>query len=302
MTYLDLLSTGPMVSIQDAGRQGVLRHGLSASGPMDHSAYRLGGQLLDGKAGAALEFGPGRLLFRLDGGPVRAAFTGGRQRLRIGEQAFDWNSVAEILPGAEVEVTPGEGGNFGYVRFDRQIDVPELLGSRSTNLIAGIGGLEGRTLRSGDRLELIEISDDFDEGSPAWNGAESAENVPLRVLWGIHADLFATEVRERFVAGAFTVSTRFDRMAMRLDDKGGIFKDQKHLSLVSDVVIPGDIQILGDGTPIVLMRDHQPTGGYPRIATVIGPDLDRLAQMRPRSEVRFAPVTVEHAQRILAGR
>jgi allophanate hydrolase subunit 2 len=90
-----------------------------------------------------------------------------------------------------------------------------------------------------------------------------------------------------------------DRMGVRLIDRSGVFRDAAALSLVSDAIVPGDIQILGDGTPIVLMRDHQPTGGYPRIATVIDADLDRFAQLRPGAEVRFLPVTVTHAQELM---
>jgi allophanate hydrolase subunit 2 len=85
-------------------------------------------------------------------------------------------------------------------------------------------------------------------------------------------------------------------MGVRLRDPGGVFAGQRRLSLVSDAIVPGDIQILGDGVPIVLMRDHQPTGGYPRIATVVSADLDRFAQMRPGAPVRFRPVTLEHAR------
>ena len=85
-------------------------------------------------------------------------------------------------------------------------------------------------------------------------------------------------------------------MGVRLSDPTGVFSGQRKLSLVSDAIVPGDIQILGDGTPIVLMRDHQPTGGYPRVATVVSADLDRFAQMRPGTELRFRPVTLEHAR------
>ena len=85
-------------------------------------------------------------------------------------------------------------------------------------------------------------------------------------------------------------------MGARLDDAGGVFAAPRRLSLVSDAIVAGDIQILGDGSPIVLLRDHQPTGGYPRIATVISADLDRFVQLRPGTDVRFEPVTVEKAQ------
>jgi allophanate hydrolase len=92
-----------------------------------------------------------------------------------------------------------------------------------------------------------------------------------------------------------------DRMGVRLDDIEGVFADVAGLSLVSDAIVPGDIQILGDGTPVVLMRDHQPTGGYPRIATIISADLDRFAQMRPGTRVTFESVTLAHAQNLRTG-
>jgi allophanate hydrolase len=126
------------------------------------------------------------------------------------------------------------------------------------------------------------------------------EEGPIRIVWGLHADLFLPAVRARFLSTNFRVSSRLDRMGTRLEDRRGVFAGAQRLSLVSDAIVPGDIQILGDGTPIVLQRDHQPTGGYPRIATVIGADLDRFAQLRPGSEVSFAPVTVARAQQLLA--
>jgi allophanate hydrolase subunit 2 len=106
-------------------------------------------------------------------------------------------------------------------------------------------------------------------------------------------------VQEHFVTAQFRISTSLDRMGVRLLDDAGVFGGESILSLVSEPVLPGDIQILGDGTPIALMRDHQPTGGYPRIGTIISVDLDRFAQMRPGSAVAFEPVSVEHAHRLL---
>jgi allophanate hydrolase subunit 2 len=121
---------------------------------------------------------------------------------------------------------------------------------------------------------------------------------PIRFVWGLHAELFAARVRERFLGERFRVSSRLDRMGIRLADPAGVFAGAPILSLVSDAIVPGDVQILGDGTPIVLMRDHQPTGGYPRIATVISADLDRLAQLRPGSELAFAPVSLHKARQL----
>ncbi|MDB5588046.1 MAG: biotin-dependent carboxyltransferase family protein, partial [Devosia sp.] len=124
---------------------------------------------------------------------------------------------------------------------------------------------------------------------------------PIRILWGLHADLFDASIRGAFAGTPFTISSSLDRMGVRLADVAGIFRAQRRLTLVSDAIVPGDIQILGDGTPIVLMRDHQPTGGYPRIATIITADLDRFAQLRPGSAVAFTSVSVNHAQNVLRG-
>jgi len=129
--------------------------------------------------------------------------------------------------------------------------------------------------------------------TPASSG--SLPDGPIRVLWGLHADQFDTGVQAAFARSAFRVSSNLDRMGVRLLDPARVFHAQRRLTLVSDAIVPGDIQILGDGTPTVLMRDHQPTGGYARIATIVTADLDRFAQLRPGSEVRFRPVTLEHA-------
>jgi 5-oxoprolinase (ATP-hydrolysing) subunit C len=118
----------------------------------------------------------------------------------------------------------------------------------------------------------------------------------------MHADLFDAELRRQFLSATFTVSRQLDRMGVRLDDPEGVFGSAANLSLASDAIVEGDIQILGDGTPIVLMRDHQPTGGYPRIGTIISADFDRFAQFRPGSPVAFKPVTVEHAHQLLRSR
>ena len=170
------------------------------------------------------------------------------------------------------------------------MDVPPLLGCCSTNFTFVLGVLMGRALKAGDHIAFGEMG-----SLPAPAGSSTGEG-PIRVLWGLHADLFDTSLRTTFATSPFAISTSLDRMGVRLTDPQQIFRAQRRLSLVSDAIVPGDIQILGDGTPIVLMRDHQPTGGYPRVATVVSADLDRFAQLRPGAAVRFRPVTLEHAR------
>lgn len=266
MTTITILRAGPLTTLQDAGRFGMLRHGISASGPMDGGAFAAAGVALQVAGSAGIEFTQG-LAFETDG-PLTVATP----------------DVRLLKAGDRVELPPA-AGNYGYVRFDREIDIPAVLGSRSTNVTVGLGGYKGRALRAGDRIVFGDAgrAEEHPRKVPAGDG-------PLRVIWGIHADLFDARLRQRFTEVAFRVTASLDRMGVRLDEPAGLFRDQRRLSLVSDAIVPGDIQILGDGTPIVLMRDHQPTGGYPRIATIVSADLDRFAQMRPGTEVIFRPV------------
>ena len=289
-TIFRVLRAGPLASIQDEGRFGMLRHGISASGPMDGSAFRAAS--LGGRGG--LEITTAGIELEAMEGNCRIGFSGGRFKIRINGKAIDWPGSADIRRGDIIAITPGPAGNYGYVRFDSDIAAEPVLGSIATSTRAGLGGITGRALRAGDVIALADIA----TRTIAQPATPEATGL-IRVIWGLHADLFAPDVRAGFFAAQFRVSTRMDRMGVRLEDNDRVFADATILSLVSDAIVPGDIQILGDGTPIVLMRDHQPTGGYPRIATVITADLDRFAQLRPGCAVAFEPVGVDHAQALL---
>ena len=289
MTAITITRAGPLTTLQDRGRFGMLAQGISASGPMDRRAFAAAGALLQKAGETGIEMTAAGIAFRADGS-LRVGCAGGQFTLTVNGNLREWPARLGLHEDDVVEVTPGPAGNYGYLRFDREIDVPSLLGSRATNLTVGLGGFKGRALRAGDRITFGEL------GGASPVEATGPSDGPIRVLWGLHADLFDANVRTTFVTSGFTISTGLDRMGVRLTDPQQIFRTQRRLNLVSDAIVPGDIQILGDGTPIVLMRDHQPTGGYPRIATVVSADLDRFAQLRPGTEVRFRPVTLERAQ------
>jgi biotin-dependent carboxylase-like uncharacterized protein len=291
-TALLITRAGPLATIQDAGRFGMLRHGIGASGPMDQSAFHRAGYRLGAAGTSAIEFTETGLSFLLENETRIAAFEGAHFTLTINGKAQPWPLVHKLEAGDRVDITPGRLGNYGYVRFDAEIDVKPVLGSRSTNLIVGLGGFEGRALKAGDRVPLTPSG--VFPAAPACADL-TPPDAPIRVIWGIHADLFDSETRQNFVSMPFKISPRLDRMGVRLADFNAVFATSGSFSLVSDAVVAGDIQILGDGTPIVLMRDHQPTGGYPRIATVLSLDFDRFAQMRPGTEVKFQPVTLQRA-------
>lgn len=295
MSAIQIERAGPLVTIQDRGRPGCLRYGISASGPMDRGAFDRAGARLGTGATAAIEFTRAGLAFSVEGAPVRAAFEGGSFVLDVNGERQPWELAIDLAAGDRVDITPGPAGNYGYVRFGLEFDVAPVLGSRATNIVAGLGGLEGRILRTGDWL-------DFREGSaaPAPAAAKARpRSGPIRVVWGLHADGYDAETRLHFVGTEFRISQHLDRMGVRLVDPTKGFARHTALTLVSDAIVPGDIQILGDGTPIVLMRDHQPTGGYPRIGTIASVDFDRFAQLRPGDPVMFDTITLRRARALL---
>ncbi len=313
MTKIEFIHAGPLVSVQDKGRFGALSYGVAASGPMDMDAYDRAGDLLNDvgrpAGNSVVECATGRHAFRVKGTPIVAAFCGGSFNLKINNVSQNWERAHQLVDGDSVEIVPGAKGNYATIRFDREIDVPQVIGSCATNSIAHIGGYKGRSLKSGDKLALVACSPS--EGAVGDRGRgvkmpslealaeENAQPEPIRFIWGLHADLFPLHIRKLFISEEFAISPLLDRMGVRLVDKAKVFQDRQNLSLVSDAVVPGDIQIIGDGTPVVLMRDHQPTGGYPRIGTLISSDISTFAQLRPGTRVRFSPVTIDKAHGIL---
>lgn len=296
---LRIVRAGPLATLQDAGRSGWLASGVGASGPMDRAAFERTGLWLGAAGSTGIEFTMAGLGVEVEGGPVSVAADGGQFSAEVNGVVRPWPFRTLLKPGDRLDVRPGPAGNYGYLRFDREIEVPPVLGSRSTNTVVGLGGIEGRALTAGDSLPLGPRMSRRAGPHPV---ATLPEAGPIRVIWGLHADRFSSEMRNRFVTEAYRISQRIDRMGARLDDPTGVFKGPAMLQLVSDAIVPGDIQILGDGTPVVLLRDHQPTGGYPRIATIVSADLDRFAQLRPGSEVRFQPVTVAAAHALPGAR
>lgn len=294
---LSITRAGPLATVQDDGRFGMLRHGISASGPMDRKAFGEAGTLAGAgqggieitMAGIELKVQSGRCLVGLAGGDFTAKRNG---------KTLDWPGVARLKAGDVLSVTPGRWGNYGYLRFNANLAIAPVMGSIATSSRARLGGLAGRALQVGDVIELTGKA----ESEPETMVPTAPQTGPIRIIWGLHADLFDARVRERFLASEFAISRHLDRMGVRLDDAAGVFAGATILSLASDAIVLGDIQILGDGTPIVLMADHQPTGGYPRIGTIVTADLNRFAQLRPGTPVAFEPVTVEHAHQLLRSR
>ncbi|TDQ66296.1 biotin-dependent carboxylase-like uncharacterized protein [Maritalea mobilis] len=302
MNKIVLQRVSPHSTVQDEGRIVGLKYGVSASGPMDRQSFAHTLALLGQGASSALEFTMLGLKFTYHGQSMPMAAAGGAFSCTINGQPQSWPLSTQLNDGDVVDVTTGHSGMYGYVRFNDELNVPTLLGSKATNLAAHIGGLDGRALKTGDQIELV-TSDSIEQTaqsiSPIETEDEAVNEVTLRILPGLHADLLGREAWQSLFEAPFSISSSTDRMGLRLNDPEHRFAKIDKLRLVSDAVVPGDIQILGEGTPVILMRDHQPTGGYPRIATLIDKDLDRAAQLRPNTRIRFQSITLEKAHQLL---
>ncbi len=302
-TFLEIESTGPTMTIQDSGRPGYARFGLSAGGAMDPWAMREGEILLGNPSGsAALEMASYGGRFQVRNGVCWCALTGAAMTANLGGTPVPWRSSFCLHPGQWLNVGPvlshTEGsGTYGYLHVAGGFDTPMEIGARGTHLRAGVGGLDGQPLPSRTCLSIRTLtkSDPIPHNLPV-PGYLSQRTI--RVVWGPHSGRFSPQSRERLLSEAFAVSLRRDRMAMRLDPAAAN-PFESLLTGLSDPVMLGDIQVPGDGFPAILMREHQPTGGYPRIATVISADIVAAAQLPTGEPFRFALVNTDQAVKAL---
>lgn len=292
--FLEILSTGPGLTVQDAGRPGYQKYAVVRSGAMDRIALETG-QLLLGNPpdAAALELSGAALRFQIRGGGARIALSGAPAKTIHDGHHLRWPASFELSEGQVVTVSPPAKGNYAYVHIDGGIKTDPVMGSRSTHVRSGLGGLEGRFLRNGDRLPLAPLSDGIANmclPEPDRFGADS-----IRVVRGANGDLYSEAEWQRFLGTVFHVTAQKDRMGARLSSDPPALPENRGLSGISDAVVRGDIQVDGNGTPTVLLADHQPTGGYPRIATIITADFERFAQLPAKARFQFRLVDQEEA-------
>jgi len=291
---LRVLSAGPGATLQDGGRHGYLRFGVTAAGPMDPLAHAAANLAVGNPAGAtAIEVSVGGIELTAESGSLNVAIAGGEFTLSLDGRPLPPAVVLNLEAGAVLKIRAGGRGSWCYLAVAGQFTLPRVLGSHATHTRTGFGGVNGRAINAGDRLGI--------ERSGSLQQSISAIVAPwlnrpfdtLRVVLGPQHDYFADDQIAAFLAGPWTVSARSDRMAYFLD--GPRLTHARGFNIVSDGIAMGAIQVPGDGRPIVLMADRQSTGGYPKIATIIGPDLGRLAQARPGTVFRFAAVSIGEA-------
>ncbi|WP_112662619.1 biotin-dependent carboxyltransferase family protein [Microvirga flavescens] len=291
MTDLIVKSCGPMTTLQDRGRFGYQRFGVSPSGAMDMRALALANALVGNATDmAAIEFMNLGGAFTCEGGDLRLAVAGAGATLSIEGHTVAPQTAALLREGETAQVSPTRTGTFTYLAVGGGFAVAPQLGSLSLHLRSRLGGLNGEPLKAGDRLACApdNSADLFHDPQPL-----SEVEGPIRVMLGPQDDYFSDTGLRTFLEEEYTISPQADRMGLQLS--GPQIEHARGFNIVSDGIVAGHIQVPGSGLPIVLMRDRQTAGGYPKIATVISADLNRFAQMRPGTKVRFTPVEREEA-------
>ncbi|MEO6651482.1 MAG: biotin-dependent carboxyltransferase family protein [Ilumatobacteraceae bacterium] len=278
---------GPLVSFQDAGRPGHLRYGVSASGPMDRLAHAAANLAIGNDPRAtAIEVSLGGLTLDCLAGRATVAVSGGSFLVDVGGEHRPAWSATTVQPGQRLTIKSGTWGSWAYVAVSGEIDVPHWLGSTSTHSMSGFGG---GVLRPGDDVVVrgARVCDERAGAIPIPDLARPTSSV--RVVMGPQDRHLDDAAVVAFRSSEFELTDAYDRMGVRL--AGPLLALDGSLSIPSEPIMRGSIQVAGDGVPTVLLADHQTTGGYPKIATVLSCDLDRFVQHRAGDAVRFEAVS-----------
>ncbi|PAD92393.1 biotin-dependent carboxyltransferase family protein [Shouchella clausii] len=309
---ISILKGGLLTTVQDLGRKGYLHQGVVEGGAMDRLALRSANLAVGNEEGAAcLEMtllGPA-ILFKQ---ASLICVAGKGMTPYIEGKPYPLGAAISVPAGQELTFKTARQGARAYLAIAGGIDVPAVLGSRSTYLRAKLGGFEGRKLEKGDLLPIGKVAEHLApllkkadrQGCPLvsnWhvNGSLSdsatlSETV-VRAIPGSHFSMFTEESQTNVFDMSFTIQNNSDRMGYSLQGEAPLLRETKE-ELLSEAVTFGTVQVPPDGEPIVLMADRQSTGGYPRMLQVAAVDLPKLAQMRPGDTFSFKKITLEEAQ------
>ena len=295
MKVFQVLKPGLFTTIQDMGRYGYLKYGVPISGAMDTFSLVAANLLVaNNPDDACLEItliGPE--LQALTKTQIAAA--GGVVSLKINEQRVPMWQTLEVQEGDIISFGKMESGCRTYLSIRGGINIPPVLGSRSTYVRGGFGGINGRQLKAGDAIEgfdapLLKVGYSMPEKPvPKYNG-----HFDVHVMLGPQADMFTDKGINTFLSSQYKVALEADRMGYRLE--GPAIEHKAKAEIVSDPLLPGAVQVPKSGKPIIIMRDAQTTGGYPKIVVAITHDVSLLGQAKPNDIVEFSKVTTQQAQ------
>ena len=307
---IKLHKPGPFSTIQDLGRLDFLSSGVPQSGVMDTTSARLANAALGNTHTAAvIEFTYAQAEIEILS-DMLLAYAGHAAVLIHGEQMLPANRPLALRKGSRLRLVPDGSGCRTYLAAPGGWDVPEIMGSRSTYLPAAIGGQEGRLLQAGDVLRastweskhrslfkhLLDRKRSYSSWAlkPMWNTAEGTQ--VIRVLRGPESHWFTIESQQQYFSSTFMIDRNSNRMGYIL--QGTALQKAENHEMLSTAVLPGSIQIPGNGQPIILMADCQTTGGYPRIAQVAAVDLPRCGQLKPGDRICFQEISLLEAEKL----
>lgn len=300
---MHVINPGPRTTIQDKGRLGFQNSGFAPSGYMDRVASKMANVLVGNEdSDAVLEFCLIGLVLYFDE-KVNLAVCGGDFGIEIDGRVYPPNKAVRVPARRKVRITTGRVGIYGSLAVGGGLDIPIVMGSRSTNLRCGIGGFKGRALRAGDVIPLRDPENGKKDFSWRWVpprrlvSPEDPDITKVRVIAGPQENMFTESGIRTFYESTYEITSHSDRMGYRLtgpevESKGGY-------DILSDGIVNGSVQISGTGEPIVMMADRQTTGGYAKIAAVINVDIPLFAQLRPGQKVQFERCSVQEAQKLI---
>jgi biotin-dependent carboxylase-like uncharacterized protein len=291
MSKLIISAIGAVSSVQDGGRHGAQRYGLTPSGAMDRLALAVANCLVgNAPFSAAIEIGPFGAAFIAREGAVRLALSGASRSADISGRAMAFDTSMTLADGETLTLGFARGGSFSYLAIEGGIAGEPMFGSLAVNARAGLGSPYPRPLQAGDELPAATASDATERRIDL----PAPVDGPIRVIMGPQDDEFDDATRKLFLESEWKISATSDRMGYRLE--GPAIRHLHGHNIVSDGTVNGSIQVPGNGQPIVLMPDRGTTGGYPKIATVISADFGRFAQTQAGRGARFKAVGMAEAQ------
>ncbi|RLQ21707.1 5-oxoprolinase/urea amidolyase family protein [Seongchinamella sediminis] len=291
-----MVQPGILSLLQDSGRMGQHRIGLTNGGPLDPEAFTYCNRLLQNPSGSTaveISFGGIQLEAGVD---TFICLTGAVMPLRINDRQQPQWEVLPVKAGDRIAVEFAETGSRAYLGVAGGFDIEPSFGSTATVVREKIGGLAGDKLHAGDELPCPTVSARKRLYLREDHRPRYQQEITLRVIPGYQQKHFSRYQQRRFFSHAYTVSDRCDRMGFRLE---GPAIECDIDGILSEGICFGAIQVPADGQPIVLLNDRQTIGGYPKIGSALSLDCARLAQMRPGGTVHFAPLSPHGAHNAL---
>ncbi|HET7578212.1 MAG TPA: biotin-dependent carboxyltransferase family protein [Bacillales bacterium] len=299
MKIFEVIHSGIFTTVQDLGRKGYQKYGMAVSGSADYYAHRMANLLAGNEEDAAvLEVTLLGLRLKVKQSAVIAVTGGDLDPTINGEPMQMWTSV-QVEEGDLIHFKGCRSGCRAYLAVAGGIEVPSFLGSKSTDTVGKIGGIDGRSLEKGDQIQWADPPQDARTGRrlPPSLIPDYPKNIDVRVILGPQDEAFTSEAIETFLTSEYKASKDLDRMACRLE--GPEIKHKMGADVASEGIFLGAIQVPQNGQPIVFLVGRRSVGGYTKIGGVISVDLPKLAQAKPGDTIHFHQVELEEAHELL---